>query len=61
MFSGLAEETGNKEYAQYARAEYSGTLAYRGPVPTEKLKEKYPQHIVLNRPKAVSYFVPSLD
>ncbi|KAJ3901166.1 hypothetical protein F5879DRAFT_969551 [Lentinula edodes] len=52
MFSGLAEETGNKEYTQYARAEYSGTLAYRGPVPTEKLKEKYPQHIVLNRPKA---------
>ncbi|KAJ3854849.1 hypothetical protein EV368DRAFT_80186 [Lentinula lateritia] len=51
MFSSLAEATDSKEYAQYARAEYSGTLAYRGPVPTEKLKAKYPQHIVLNRPK----------
>ncbi|KAJ3992246.1 hypothetical protein F5050DRAFT_1811680 [Lentinula boryana] len=52
MFNGLFKETGNDEYARYARAEYSGTLAYRGPVPTDKFKEKYPGHMAANRPKA---------
>ncbi|KAE9393211.1 FAD/NAD(P)-binding domain-containing protein [Gymnopus androsaceus JB14] len=51
MFNSIAKEQG-EDFAEYARPEYSGTLAYRGAVPTEALKEKYPEHRALDRPKA---------
>ncbi|KAJ3823321.1 hypothetical protein F5880DRAFT_1612993 [Lentinula raphanica] len=52
MFHGLAKETGDDDYTRYARARFSGTLAYRGPVPSDKLGEKHPGHMALKRMRA---------
>jgi len=51
MYRDFAASDPSKNYDQFREPKWSGTVAYRGSIPTPKLSEKYPDHPVLTQGK----------